>query len=33
MLLRDLLEKMLDENPHKRLTIDQVKKHPWFVGN
>lgn len=26
----DLLEKVLDTDPEKRYTIDQVRAHPWF---
>jgi serine/threonine protein kinase len=28
--LRDLLKQMLCRNPSSRITIDQIKKHPWF---
>jgi serine/threonine protein kinase len=30
--LRDLLEHMLSANPNKRLTISQIKQHPWFMN-
>jgi SNF-related kinase/serine kinase len=26
------MEKMLDENPQKRLSLEQIKNHPWFTG-
>lgn len=29
---RDLIEKMLEYDPAKRLTMDQVKEHPWSKG-
>ncbi|KAM3134272.1 hypothetical protein pb186bvf_013557 [Paramecium bursaria] len=29
---KDLLEKILEENPQKRITIEQIKKHPWMNG-
>ncbi|CAD8193389.1 unnamed protein product [Paramecium pentaurelia] len=29
---KDLIEKMLDENPLKRITIEQIKQHPWIQG-
>jgi serine/threonine protein kinase len=28
--LRDLLKQMLCRNPSSRITIDQIKSHPWF---
>jgi serine/threonine protein kinase len=28
--LRDLISKILETNPEKRITFDQIKKHPWF---
>jgi serine/threonine protein kinase len=28
--LRDLLKQMLCRNPSSRITIDQIKQHPWF---
>ncbi|KAI8380242.1 kinase-like domain-containing protein [Blakeslea trispora] len=31
--LQDLLEKLLVKNPHERITLDQVKVHPWVVGD
>ncbi|KAI8375255.1 kinase-like domain-containing protein [Choanephora cucurbitarum] len=29
--LQDLLEKLLVKNPHDRITLDQVKVHPWVI--
>eukprot|EP00941_MAST-03F_sp_MAST-3F-sp1_P004182 g4182.t1 len=29
-LLKDLMCKMLEKNPHKRITIKEIKKHPWM---
>jgi serine/threonine protein kinase len=29
--LIDLLSKMLCRNPEQRITIDQIKSHPWFL--
>ncbi|XP_055387998.1 calcium/calmodulin-dependent protein kinase kinase 1 isoform X3 [Condylostylus longicornis] len=31
--LRDLLEKILDKNPNKRITLPQIKEHPWVTSN
>ncbi|ROW04168.1 hypothetical protein VSDG_01010 [Cytospora chrysosperma] len=31
--LRDLLEKMLIKDPRKRITLRQVKSHPWVLSN
>eukprot|EP01026_Neomeris_dumetosa_P030650 TRINITY_DN2447_c1_g1_i3.p1 TRINITY_DN2447_c1_g1~~TRINITY_DN2447_c1_g1_i3.p1 ORF type:complete len:299 (+),score=44.22 TRINITY_DN2447_c1_g1_i3:333-1229(+) len=31
--LKDLLSHLLVPDPNKRYTIDQVKKHPWFLMN
>lgn len=28
--LKDLLRKILSKDPERRLTIDQIKQHPWF---
>lgn len=30
-LARDLISKILVVNPLERMTVDQIKKHPWFV--
>jgi serine/threonine protein kinase len=30
--LKDLIQGMLDADPNRRLTIAQVKAHPWFQG-
>lgn len=30
--LRDLIEKILVENPEDRLTIDDIQLHPWLTG-
>ena len=27
---RDLMVKMLQKNPNKRLTAEQILEHPWF---
>jgi len=30
---QDLILRMLEENPKRRLTnIDEIKKHPWYNG-
>lgn len=29
--LKDLLCRLLDKNPKTRITIDQIKKHPWMT--
>ena len=29
---RNQCEQMLQENPQKRITIAEIKKHPWFIG-
>ena len=29
-LARDLLKNLLNKDPLKRITIDKIKKHPWF---
>ena len=28
---KDLLQNILTANPKKRLTADEIKKHPWFL--
>ncbi len=28
----DIYTKMTKVNPAERITIDQIKKHPWFKG-
>jgi serine/threonine protein kinase len=28
--VRDLISSMLQVNPVKRITIPEIKKHPWF---
>lgn len=28
---RDILRGLLEINPHKRLTYDQIFSHPWFA--
>lgn len=32
-LANDLIFKMLEKNPHNRITIPQILEHPWFKGN
>ncbi|KAJ4462759.1 putative Calcium/calmodulin-dependent protein kinase kinase 2 [Paratrimastix pyriformis] len=32
-LLEDLIRGMLRRNPHERLTLDQVKGHPWMTDS
>ncbi|EPS59917.1 hypothetical protein M569_14888, partial [Genlisea aurea] len=32
-LLKDLLEGLLCKDPRRRLTLDDVAKHPWVVGD
>lgn len=29
----DLLKKILTKNPEKRLTLEKIKRHPWFSNN
>ena len=29
--LKDLLQKMLELDPHKRITIEGIKMHPWYL--
>lgn len=29
--LRDLIRKLLDKNPHTRVTISEIKEHPWVT--
>lgn len=29
--VRDLLKRMLTVDPIKRISIDDIRKHPWFV--
>ena len=31
--LKDLLNKILEVNPNKRITIDNILKHPWIIQN
>ena len=30
---RDIVEKMLDFNPEKRITLEEVVRHPWLQSN
>jgi serine/threonine protein kinase len=30
---KDLIWKMLTVDPTKRITIDGIKRHPWFTSN
>lgn len=30
-LVRDLLDRLLEKDPSKRIKLDEVKKHPWLV--
>ena len=30
--LRNLLERLLDKNPVRRITLYQLKQHPWVRG-
>lgn len=32
-LVRDLLDRLLEKDPRKRITLDGVKQHPWIVQN
>ncbi|KAJ2957651.1 hypothetical protein NQZ79_g6620 [Umbelopsis isabellina] len=29
--LKDLLQRLLDKNPDTRITLDEVKRHPWVI--
>ena len=29
----DLIEKLLEKDPHKRISADEMLKHPWFSMN
>ena len=29
--LKDLIDKLLEKNPKKRIKFDQIKNHPWFT--
>ncbi|KAG0165944.1 hypothetical protein DFQ28_008088 [Apophysomyces sp. BC1034] len=29
--LKDLLQKLLEKNPEERITLDEVKRHPWVI--
>ncbi|KAI8636596.1 kinase-like domain-containing protein [Parasitella parasitica] len=31
--LQDLLKKLLTKNPDDRITLDQVKRHPWVIAD
>ncbi|KAJ5071080.1 serine/threonine-protein kinase brsk2-like protein [Anaeramoeba ignava] len=31
--IKDLINKMLQVDPEKRITISEIKKHPWFCSN
>lgn len=33
MQVRDLLSKMLNSDPAKRITAKEIKQHPWFLQN
>ena len=30
---KNLVESMLCENPNDRITINEIKKHPWFQSD
>lgn len=30
---RDLIKRILNINPFTRITIDEIRKHPWFGLN
>lgn len=32
-LVRDLLDRLLEKNPNKRITLEEVRHHPWIVAN
>ncbi|PKC61449.1 kinase-like protein [Rhizophagus irregularis] len=31
--LRDLFTKLLEKDPNKRITLEEVKKHPWVIAD
>lgn len=31
LLLRDLLDRLLEKDPRRRITLSEVKKHPWMT--
>ncbi|KAI9485106.1 kinase-like domain-containing protein [Zychaea mexicana] len=31
--LSDLLDRMLTKDPHKRITMDEIKAHPWMIDD
>ncbi|CAG8525440.1 9899_t:CDS:2 [Ambispora gerdemannii] len=31
--LKDLLARLLEKDPYKRITLEEVKKHPWVVAD
>lgn len=26
------MKKLLDKNPRKRITLEEIKNHPWIIG-
>lgn len=32
VLYLDLIEKLLNPNPKDRITLEEICKHPWFMG-
>lgn len=33
ILAKDLVRRMLTPDPHKRITADEILKHPWLLEN
>ena len=29
---KDLIEKMLEYDPNKRIAMKEIQEHPWFIG-
>jgi len=31
-LFKDFIQKLLEPTPSKRITLDEIKRHPWMQG-